>query len=175
MKKVLLIQPPFQDFYDQAKVKVAVPERPSLTFATLAAPLVQRGHLVSILDMNQAPQPGKALEARLQDFRPDLVGITCTTPLYFEAKDIAAAVREYNRDIRVIVGGVHPSSYPQETLADMPVDFACLGEGDYTLLRIAEGQPPEAIPGLWSRRDGQVVAGSGRQFIEDLDALPYPA
>ncbi|MEK7281419.1 MAG: radical SAM protein, partial [Chloroflexota bacterium] len=175
MKKVLLVQPPFHGFYDQAKVKVALPERHSLTFATLAAPLLLHGHEVSILDLNQENQPKKALEASLQDFKPDLVGITCTTPLYFEAKDIAATVKEYNRETKVVVGGVHPSSFPQETLADTQADFGCVGEGDYVLLDIVEGQAPEAISSLWYRQDGHMASGPAKQFIKDMDALPYPA
>jgi len=170
-----LVQPPFHGFYDQAKIKVALPERPSLTFATLATPLVQRGHEVSILDLNQESQPRKALEASLQDFRPDFVGITCSTPLYFEAKDIAAIVKDHSRDTGVIFGGVHPSSFPQETLADTRADFVCVGEGDYTLLDIVEGKAPEAIPNLLYRLDGRTVSVPTKQFIKDMDALPYPS
>ena len=66
MKKVLFSVPPSRDLYTKAKVKVAIPANPSLTFATLAAPLIAAGHEVNILDLDISSQADTALEMKLR-------------------------------------------------------------------------------------------------------------
>lgn len=175
MKKILFLLAASRGLYAKAKVKVAVPERPSLTFATLAAPLLQQGHHVEVLDLNQVEEPRKSLEKKLEDLSPDLVGITCTTPLVDEVKNITALVKGWNPHTMVVAGGPHPSAFPQETLEECALDVVCQGEGDWVVTQLAGGTDLSAISGLCYRRDGHVVANPRGSFIEDLDALPLPA
>jgi radical SAM superfamily enzyme YgiQ (UPF0313 family) len=175
MKRVLLVIPPSRELYSRAKVKVAVPERPSLTFATLAAPLLQAGHRVEILDLDIARQPGQALERKLDEFSPDYVGITCTTPLVDKARHVASMVKKHNPDTTVIVGGAHPSSLPESTLRDSALDIACIGEGDFTITEIVSGAAWASIKGICYQKDGRVIANPERERLADLDQLPFPA
>jgi radical SAM superfamily enzyme YgiQ (UPF0313 family) len=175
MKKVLFLLASSRGIYSKAKVNVAVPERPSLTFATLAAPLLQKGHPVEVLDLNQVQDPQRALEKKLEDLEPDVVGITCTTPLVPEAREITVLVKGYNPSTLVVVGGPHPSAFPRETLIECGVDVVCQGEGDYAMPALVEGAPWASIPGITYRQDGHVVGNPQGKFIENLDALPLPA
>lgn len=175
MKRVLFILPPSQELYAKAKVKVAVPERPSLTFATLAAPLIEAGHRVEILDLDMTSQPGKTLEGKLTEFHPDYVGITCTTPLVYKVKKIATTIKENDTNAIVVVGGPHPSSLPKSVLSDSDVDIVCLGEGDFTMADIVSGADWSSIQGISYKENGRLVANPQREYIANLDQLPLPA
>lgn len=175
MKRVLFILPASQELYSKAKVKVAVSENPSLTFAVLAAPLVEAGHEVEILDLDMTNQPATELEQRLDEFSPDYVGITCTTPLFYKMKYIASLVKMHDPNIVVVVGGPHPSSLPESTLADSNSDIVCVGEGDITMTEIVAGADWSSIRGIWYKGDGKVIANPSREYITDLDQFPLPA
>lgn len=174
MKRVLFILPPSQELYSRAKVKVAVPERPSLTFATLAAPLIEAGHRVEILDLDMVSEPAKELEQRLDEFSPHYVGITCTTPLVYKVKHIASVVKKHDANTIVVAGGPHPSSLPESTLADSDLDVVCIGEGDFTMAEIVSGADWSSIKGIWYKKDEEVIVNPIREYITDLDQLPFP-
>lgn len=174
MKKVLFILPSSRKHYAKAKVKVGIPERPSLTFATLAAPLLQAGHEVEVLDLNIAARPDAELAKKLDEFSPDYVGITCTTPLVQNVRNMASVAKQHNADTVVVVGGAHPSSLPESTMAGSDIDIVCVGEGDFTITEIVGGADLSSIRGIHYMKDGVPVANPSRELIADLDRLPMP-
>lgn len=174
-KRVLLVLPPSQEMYAKAKVKVGLPERPSLTFATLAAPLIEAGHKVEFVDLDRTTQPAQELKQRLTAFAPDCVGITCTTPLVEKVKTIAAITKEHDSSTVVVVGGPHPSSLAESILLDSDVDIACIGEGDYTMAEIASGIEFSAIKGAGYTQSGKLCVNPSRDQLAHLDDLPFPA
>ena len=175
MKKVLFIVPPSRDLYTKAKVKVAIPANPSLTFATLAAPLIAAGHEVNILDLDISSQADTALEMKLREFSPDYVGITCTTPLLNKVKHLAAVVKRHCPRTIIIAGGPHPSSLPETVLTESAIDIACIGEGDDTIVEIVSGADWSSIRGSWYQHNGHIISKPAREYIIDLDRLPLPA
>ena len=77
----------------------------------------------------------------------------------------------------VIWGGIHPTSRPEECLE--VADFICQGEGESSLLELAErfdrGSDPAGIPGLWISRGGMILpSASAGPMAQDLDGLPFP-
>ena len=174
MKRVLFVLPPTKQLYSNAKVKVAVSESPSLTVATLAAPLLKSGHDVLCLDLNLTTHPAETLERWLGELHPDYTGITFATPLFHNVQHIATLVKKYSPNSVVVVGGAHPTCLPESIMADPHVDIACIGEGDVTITEIVAGADLSSIRGIWYREDGKVVANSKREYINDLDQLPLP-
>ena len=70
-----------------------------------------------------------------------------------------------------MAGGVHPSTRPEETLLRAPFDVAVRGEGDLSVVELADGRSFEGIGGLtW--RGGSTPA---RALIEDMDSLAMGA
>src|SRR5919108_1444309 len=84
-----------------------------------------------------------ALQALVEKFRPDLVGLSIMTFQRQTAKKIIALVRSMRPGARIVVGGYDPSMAP-EAYAEGPcslVDFIVRGEGEITfreLLRTME-------------------------------------
>ncbi|WP_459934477.1 B12-binding domain-containing radical SAM protein [Fundidesulfovibrio butyratiphilus] len=102
----------------------------------------------------------------------DLVCLTAWTAQAPMAFAIADAVRAKG-EAYVVIGGVHATLCPDETLEH--ADFIVAGEGELPLgdlvEALREGGDPSGIDGVGVAK-GQ---DPGRQMIKDLDILPYPA
>ncbi len=115
----------------------------------------------------------------LHHFAPDLVGISVLSVKIPSALKIAELCKEWNRDVPVVVGGDHPTVFPEKALEDPNVDVVVRREGEATMAELASclenGNRLESILGI-SYRKGEVVRHNpDRELIPDLDALPLPA
>lgn len=113
----------------------------------------------------------RAIEAEA----PDLLGITAVTATYPAAARLAAVARAVRPELTIVLGGTHASADPRGALRGAPaVDFVVQGEGERTLLAMANGAEPRGLPGVaWRRDDGELEVNRP-DLIEDLDALPFP-
>jgi anaerobic magnesium-protoporphyrin IX monomethyl ester cyclase len=189
--RILLIQPPYDLFDDDERQAM-----PPLGLAYIAAVLEQAGHEVGILDcvvegfhrLSRQPDgrqrnglDGEDLLRAVEGFRPGLVGVSSL----FSAQSAAAhhvcsLVKRVDPGIITVMGGAHPSSVPEEVLADRNVDLTVLGEGEATLLRLVEalecGEPLPSDPsGLAFRSGGEFRIHPPASYLADLDSLPMPA
>lgn len=159
--KVLLIQPPIEDFY-----LTSIRTKP-IGLAYIASCLKKSGHEVEILDCQtkrkKPIQIPKEL-SYLKDFYPfndkspfklytgyyhfgmswdeirkniegnkaDLYGISSLfTPYHYEALKIAYIIKELKPNKIIVIGGSHPTSDPFGVLKNPYVDYVILGEGEY--------------------------------------------
>lgn len=89
----------------------------------------------------------------------DIYGITCATSTYDEVVKISKALK--HDDKRVVVGGIHPSIFPEETLHECGCDHVVIGDGEYSFLDILNGV----------QSDPFII----REPTHNLDDLPFPA
>jgi len=173
--RVFLAAPSSETVYARAAIRGATSGNPPLGLACLAGALQQAGHQVRVMDGQLEPDPLARLKRRLEAFRPDWLGISFTTPQWPAAVALARAARERLPGIRIVIGGHHASSLPEESLRRGDFDAAVVGEGEETLIALlAHGGA--AVPGAWVRdRDGRIHDGGPRPYISDLDRLPLPA
>jgi len=69
--------------------------------------------------------------------RPDVIGITCYTPEYYEVIGLARNIKKIIPKTTIIVGGIHPTLFPQEFCSPSnPIDIAVIGEGEITMLEL---------------------------------------
>lgn len=113
---------------------------PSLTLAVFGAALLEEDHYVKILEIDFVENIEKKLKAELVHFKPEFIGITCTTPMYNAMVKIARLIKQDNEKIIIIGGGPHASALPEETLKNSLLDVVVLGEGDITIKEIISGQ-----------------------------------
>jgi len=102
----------------------------------------------------------------------DIVGFTTTTLYVDEIFRLAALCKGINREVKVVLGGPHPSVAPTECLSNASVDFVVFGEGEVTMLELARGKALEGIRGLAYKLDDGVRVNKPRPPIEDLDQIP---
>jgi anaerobic magnesium-protoporphyrin IX monomethyl ester cyclase len=175
MARVLLINPSYQGCYAGVKASIVDPIFPTLALATTAAAAEQRGHRVEILDLSHRPYDPEEIRARLRARSPDIVGITATTPLMNQLRDISLMVKDLSGSIRVVGGGPHPSALPRETLLESHLDAVVVGEGDVSFGELCDGAELRDIAGLVLRDGDATRATPSRAPIDDLDTLPIPA
>ena len=172
--KVLLINPSYSSSYGGAKASIVNPVAPTLGLATIAATALQRGHEVEMLDMSWRPYNFELVRDHILKSKPDIVGITATTPLMNQLRDISVLVKDMSKNILVVGGGSHPSALPKETLEESMLDALFVGEADYSFADICDGKPIANIPGLFYRDNGNIISTGTRTPIENLDDLPFP-
>ncbi len=145
-------------------------------FGALAAWLKPLGHDVRVLVINKARRI-REIRRELDRFQPDVVGFTGISAQFPYVKRCIELTRSWRPDIPIIAGGKHATLCPEDYLALPQVDAVCVGEGERSfqeyLEALAAGRGPEGIPGWWYRRDGRIVPGPRREFIEDHDSIPY--
>jgi radical SAM superfamily enzyme YgiQ (UPF0313 family) len=117
----------------------------------LLAALTPPGHNVKIVDESFAPDN--------LDEDVDLVGITVMTDLALRAYQIAKSYRA--RGVKVVMGGIHPTIFPDEALQHS--DAVVVGEGEATW--------PHIVHDTAAGRLQAVYRSPG---MTDLSTLPIP-
>jgi anaerobic magnesium-protoporphyrin IX monomethyl ester cyclase len=161
---------------------------PPLGVMYLAACLREHGNAdVRILDIKFSRRPEEEIRGQLQAFRPDVVGISAMTAESFMAHKAAGIARALDPGVPVVMGGPYAASEPDAILADPNVDLAVIGEGEETMLELAEVIRSEGpgfrrsevlrrIAGIAFRNEaGELETTPPRPLIQDLDSLPFPA
>ena len=149
VERILLINPP-QTKKEAFDLKMAqarsYPCYPPYNLALLCRALGERDYTTDILDINyeildiasKAKDEfdydvwKKILYKKLDEFRPDLVGVTCMyTMIHPEMKEITDHIKDYNKNIPIIAGGAHPALAAEEVLRKTEsIDFVSLYESD---------------------------------------------
>lgn len=176
MAKVLLINPSYSGSYGAYKAGLTNPVYPTLGLTTVAAEALRRGHTVDILDLSYRPYDWKLIRSNIQRLAPDIIGVTATTPLMNQLRDISVLCKDLSPHILVVGGGAHPSALPVESMKESCLDVAVVGEGDLTFGEVCDGHDLKTIRGIYYRDGGGQIAHTGaRPLIENLDDLALPA
>jgi Fe-S oxidoreductase len=146
----------------------------------IASVLSAHGHQTQllILGRNYYEDGIKQIKSTLDDFNPTLVCFTAVYSQYFFIERVARFIKDQWPDKYLIIGGAHATLQPEGIISG-PFDALCIGEGEYPTLelcnQLASQQQPQGIANLWIKRpDGSIEKNSTREFIQDLDSLPYP-
>jgi anaerobic magnesium-protoporphyrin IX monomethyl ester cyclase len=147
---------------------------PPLGIGYLSSYLKKHNIKVKIIDALKDNLDTKQVVKKILAEKPDAVGITCLTAFYIEVAKLAKLLKKNN--IRVIIGGIHPTFLPYQTLKDSEADFVVCGEGERALFRlIKSGFKNKNIPGVYSRANLKKTTPiiKARPVI-NLDILPFP-
>jgi anaerobic magnesium-protoporphyrin IX monomethyl ester cyclase len=168
---------------------------PPIGLAYIAAVLLENGYEVRIIDavaegmdnqkmtesgLTRVGLSEDDIKSKIEACHPDIVGITCMfTSLAQDAHNVARIVKQLYPKCLVVFGGVHPTAVPEIVLADENVDIVVRGEGELTFLelirRLETGGDIFSVAGTITRKNGQIVENPPREYISDLDSLPFPA
>jgi len=153
---------------------------PPLSLSYLAGVLAQEGIEVKILDFLVTHYHPRKLRRELEEYRPQLVGVTCVTLNYPIARRMLKVCKDFDPHIFTVIGGPHVTFALEDTLLSSPwIDAIVIGEGEKTLVELvraaAEGKDVRHVPGIAFADGNIVVKTPPRPLIEDLDQLPLPA
>ena len=175
MANVLLINPSYQPTYGAARGGIINPIYPTLGLATIAASAREHGHRIDILDLSWRPYDIDLIRSRILEKKPDVVGITATTPLMNQLRDMSVLIKDISKAIIVAGGGAHPSALPRETLHESMLDLVFAAEADFSFPEICDGDDPATVKGIWHRKGDELCFSGMSRPIENLDDLPMPA
>lgn len=128
---------------------------------------------VKIIDFGINDFSDQIYTQELQDFRPDIVGISISTIHYFSAVQISNLTRKFSPKILIVVGGPHATARPKDCL--VWCDIVVRGEGELTFNDIVQRRILSCIKGISYKYDGKILHNPPRERIKNLDELPLPA
>ncbi|MCB9765325.1 MAG: radical SAM protein [Alphaproteobacteria bacterium] len=184
--KVALVYPPYGPVKNEPGIKTVKENYgifPSLSLLYVAGILEDAGAEVVFIDAHAEGLTLDETLARLRAFGPAYIGYTITTYLFFQTLDWIKAIKAA-MPVPTIVGGVHLSIYPKETLTHDAIDYAVTNEAEYSLpnllFALTNGRDLSAVKGIAYREGGPVSEG-GRVVVTpnektcDVDQVAFPA
>lgn len=180
--RILLVNPPLKE--EERKNPVigtlfanAMP----LGLGYVAAVLLQHGITdVQIVDAAAEHLTATDIVERVKRDGIDIVGISATTYSYFDAVDVARAIKAHAGDgIPIVLGGPHISAIPSHAMDCDAFDYGVLGEGEHTFLELVQklgrGEDVSDVQGICYRREDELFFTPRRPVVMDLDTIPFPA
>jgi radical SAM superfamily enzyme YgiQ (UPF0313 family) len=165
-KQIALIRPNYTSLYVS----------PHIGLGYLSSWLKKRGGGGAIIDALKDNLTNRAILEAMNKNDISIAGITCLSSYYSEAVELSQFLKKHG--IKVIIGGVHPTFMPYQTLLDSKADYVVCGEGEIALCKLLESDMDgsENIQGVYSLNNLK-DAGTPYQkaeIVHNLDDLPYP-
>ena len=157
MKKVYLIKVPHQYHLHDRNWPLGL--------LYISAYLKEQNHDVQIIDLS-----GQKKSQWNIPFDGDYYGVSCTTPDYHHAVEIASLLKE-NTSGQLILGGIHATARAIDVLSNSNFDICVIGEGELTMADILADKPLSQVLGIAYKKDGSILFNTKRPFINNLDIL----
>lgn len=171
--KILLIQPNSAEEVNKEFLSLQFP----LNLGYIAAALREAGHEIKMVDFNVLDR--KKLPAIISKFKPELIGLTALTSSMHNAKKIISQIKQIDKRIITVLGGVHASALPIKTMEEIEdLDYLVFGEGELTIVELLEHldkkKDMQEVKGIVFRKARRIIKNKPRELIEDLNLLPFP-
>jgi anaerobic magnesium-protoporphyrin IX monomethyl ester cyclase len=115
------------------------------------------------------------IKKHILEYKPDLIGMGIMSVRYQQDYDLIKDIKESLPDLKILVGGPHASTFREKMMEDNPsIDYAVILEGEGTIVELCQGKVVGEIKGLMYRKDGKVVYNGDREFVRELDSIPFP-
>ena len=141
-------------------------------FAHLAPVIRKAGHKFDFIDMNN--KEVSDLKNKIMLSKPDAIGFSIQSLTYYVTMKIVEDIKKYYGK-PIIVGGPQTFIEQENILKNYPaVDIVVIGEGEITIVELLDAlknkKNLDGIKGIiYNNRKNPP-----REFIKDLDSLPYP-
>ena len=162
--------------------------------AYIAGAALRAGHQVEVFECLFAQNLSLELSARIEQFHPDVIGISIrlvhayilddTAPYHTRFLDLRANVRQVVEIARkvtnalIVLGGPGFNYFAIDWLEYLGLDYGICGEADFSfplfLDRLEKGFDLSSIPGCVCRQHGRYLEAP-RDLVEDLDQTAFPA
>jgi len=178
--KILMVVPPADREKEYGNLKDSRPQYPSLGLSYIAAVGQRDGNEVKAIDCDVEELDYEDVDEVIRAYRPDLIGMQTFCTTVERCHTIAKRAKKIRPGVRVVLGGVQATLFPEESLREEAVDFVVRGEGEEVFSRLLKALPRgdsglENIPGLARKKNGAIIANSAADLVEHLDDIPVPA
>lgn len=156
---------------------------PPLGLAYIASFLKERGVNVGAIDMAYKEHSESEFKEFLLKYRPKIVGLGFTTHSRFQVVDVIKWIRETIMSAHITVGGHHVTNSPYDTLQNLDIDSAVIGDGEEAMYHLccnvlnsdSSQVRGDEVPGLVLKSEVEKCDSSlSIGFVNDLDSCPWP-
>ncbi|MFA5083868.1 MAG: radical SAM protein [Candidatus Paceibacterota bacterium] len=160
---------------------------PPVDIGLLAAFVRKHGYTVKIIDADAENfSPDETVE-KIIEYDPILTSISVGNLNSGDVVKVGAAekilttLKKKAPQIKTILEGPYPSTFPEHALKHESVDFVCQGETFYPILGLLEtlkSSPQNKnykVNGICYLKNGAVISNLRAPLIENLDELPFTA
>lgn len=182
--RVILINPPLDSVLRDGHVDPVTSylfyNSAPLGLLYIAAVLEQQGHHVGCLDAAAEKLDIPGTVRRIEEFKPDIIGVGSTTVVFDGARELAERLKEALPGVPIVLGGYHVTLVPDEAMKHECFDVGVIHEGEHTMCELMEyfggTRSLDSIQGVVYRGDdGTVQHTPHRSTFRRLDDLPFPA
>lgn len=113
----------------------------------------------------------------LDNFSPDIIGLTTFTSYYQDAVDFAKKIKQKKPELKIIIGGPHITTLPESL--DRAFDFGVMGEGEQTIFElvnsITQNKKTDKIPGIIYHENNKIRINKKRELsnIDEFHKIDY--
>lgn len=162
---------------------------PPLSLLYLAASLQQNDIETRIFNLDMDAQHERLfyfgfdlnrMVSELKEYQPDLIGITVpySARWPFTAR-LMKILRSILPETPIVLGGIHPTAFPEYCLQSSVADYIVIGEGERTIVELVDQilrrGMVNSIDGIAFRDKQKIVINPKTEYIQDLDNLPFPS
>ena len=181
-KKLYLLYPPIskKERYS-SDIGNAGGEQIPLGIYYLASYAREHDYQVMVTDAEAEKLTSKEILGQIRKFKPDFIGIGSTTVAFHRALELAEDIKKKYPKLIIILGGPHVTSNVKHAMSYKAFDFGIMREGEITLIELLDvlskkGKDKyDLIKGLAFRKGKKLVINPARDYIKNLDNLPFPA
>ena len=147
---------------------------PHIGQAYLAQTLQDNGIEHDVMDMNLGYKP-KHLINKIERFQPDLIGVSLISMEYKYSYALLSQIKKHFPNLKIVVGGPHVTILNTKVMDECPViDYGITFEGEDTLIELCRNTDLSQITGLMYRDGDKTVYNGDRDFVINLDRIPWP-
>lgn len=196
--KILCLNPPFKTEhgrFSRTSRSPAVTKSGTIYYPIwlcyTAGVLEEAGYEIRVIDSCAYAYNLEKTLRLVREFSPALAVLDTSTPSIYSDIQTGKKIKEILPDCFVVLMGTHPSALPEETLRiDKSIDAVVVGEADYTVRelvqKLSEADMEKVrsamayrknilrnIDGLAYRAGEEVIVNKKRDFIKNLDEIPF--
>lgn len=178
--KILMLNPPFHYKYSRGSRSPAKTHSGTIYYPMMLASatgvLEDNGFDVKLVDAPASGQTMRDIEKLVRKFQPDLTVVDTSTPSITNDVNVGEKIKKISGSFVVLVGP-HVSSMPEDTLKRGNIDAVARMEYDHTVLGLANALKNKTslkkVDGLSFKKSGKIIHNKQREFIQNLDELPF--
>ncbi len=125
------------------------------------------------------------IATQIRTKQPFIVGISSLFTAYFqESLETAKTIKKFYPECTIVLGGHHPTQFPEKTLECPSIDFILRGDGEMSMAKLCKALKNNAdpeqnidleqIPGIAFKKNSSIYI-SKPSWIKDLNHIPLPS
>ena len=142
---------------------------PPLGILSIASFLESKGIHVDVIDFSIHPR------AKIRPEFYDVIGFSINISNRKVSMQAIADIRKRFPSKQIVVGGPLPISNPELFMQTQDIDAVFTCEGEEALYEYITEQSKEAVKGIYLRNGAEYRFTGERDWIKDIDSLPFPA